>query len=86
MPEEHRHEDKFFYFVDGVKYETDQETVTGALIKAKIPNFDHSYALFLETTGGGPDQLVTDDTSVSLEKEHGPRRFYTVPPATFGRP
>jgi hypothetical protein len=86
MPEEHRHEDKFFYFVDGVKYETDQETVTGALIKAKIPNFDHSYGLFLETAGGGPDQLITDDTSVSLGKEHGPRRLYTVPPATFGQP
>src|SRR6266404_4597338 len=57
MPDGH-HEEKFFYFVDGVKYETDQETVTGALIKAKIPNFDPSYGLFLETAGGGPDQPI----------------------------
>ncbi len=86
MPEEHQKEAKYFYFVDGVKYETDQPTVTGALIKAKIPNFDPSYSLFLEVQGGGPDELITDDTTVSLAKEHGPRRFYTVPPAAFGRP
>jgi len=85
MPEGHDHEDKFIYFVDDKKYETDQQTVTGALIKAKIPNFDHSYSLFLEVHGGGPDQLITDDTTVSLTKEHGHRRFYTVPPAAFGR-
>jgi hypothetical protein len=83
MPDE-LHKDKFFYFVDDVKYETDQETVTGALIKAKIPNFDPNYALFLESVGGAPDQLISDDTPVSLKKEHGPRRFYTVPPAVAG--
>ena len=86
MPEGQQHKDKFFYFVDNVKYETDQETVTGALIKAKIPSFDPSYGLFLETADGGPDQQINDDMSVSLEKERGPRRFFTVPPATFGRP
>ena len=86
MPEEQRKEKEYFYFVDNVKYETDQETVTGALVKAKIPNFDPTYSLFLEATGGGPDELITDDTVVSLKKDHGPRRFYTVPPAAFGRP
>jgi hypothetical protein len=84
MPEGHHDDDRFFYFVDNVKYETDQETVTGALIKAKIPNFDQSYGLYLETTDGSPDRLITDETRVSLEKEHGPRRFITVPPAAFG--
>lgn len=75
---------EFFYFVDNVKYETDQATVTGALIKAKIPNFDPSYSLFLEGVGDEPDLQVQDDTVVSLEKDHGPRRFYTAPPANFG--
>jgi hypothetical protein len=86
MPEEHHKEHEYVYFVDGVKYETDQETVTGALIKAKIPNFDPTYSLFLEVHGGGPDELITDETKVSLKTEHGHRRFYTVPPAAFGRP
>jgi hypothetical protein len=74
----------YFYFVDGVRYETDQSTITGALIKAKIPSFDPSYALVLEGVGNDPDQQITDETVVSLEKDHGPRRLHTVPPAAFG--
>jgi hypothetical protein len=88
MPEGKQTKDKpkkeYFYFVDNVKYETDQSTITGALIKAKIANFDSTYALFLEGVGNDPDQPIGDDTVVSLEKDHGPRRFHTVPPAAFG--
>ncbi|HLN27328.1 MAG TPA: hypothetical protein VK395_06260 [Gemmataceae bacterium] len=83
MPEEQQPQTKYFYFVNATKYETDQLTVTGALIAAKIPDFDLSYSLFLEGEGGGHDQLITDDTAVSLN-ERRPRRFYTVPPAAFG--
>jgi hypothetical protein len=75
---------EYFYFVDNTKYETDQPTLTGALIKAKIANFDPSYALFLEGVGKDPDQQITEETVVSLEKDHGPRRLYSVPPAAFG--
>lgn len=75
---------KHIYFVDNVKYETDHSALTGAQIKAQIPNFDQSYQLFLEEHSDKPDQLITDDTTVSLDKEKGPRRLYTVPPATFG--
>ena len=78
-----KHE-KFFYFVDNVKYEWEHATITGAQIKARIPDFDPTFSLFLENPGPEPDQLIADDTSVSLEKDHGPRRFYTAPPATFG--
>jgi hypothetical protein len=76
--------EKFFYFVDGVRYDSDLEVLTGAQIKARIPNFDHALVLMLEGTGKDPDTIVTDDTSVSLAKDHGPRRFFTTPPATFG--
>ena len=76
--------EKIFYFVDNVKYETDQSTLTGTQIKAKIPNFDNAYGLFLEGHGNDPDQPINDDTSISLDKEKGPRRFYSVPPTTFG--
>lgn len=82
---EKKEEEKIFYFVDNVKYETEHTTLTGAQIKAHISNYDPSYALYLEGPGDDPDQLITDDTSVSLEKEKGPRRFYLVPPATFGK-
>ncbi len=86
MPDERAPKgDKFFYFVDGAKYDSESSTVTGAQIKARLPNFDPTFGLFLENPGDEPDQPITDETSVSLEKEKGPRRFYTAPPMTFGR-
>jgi hypothetical protein len=86
MSNEHSeaHKKKIFFFVDNKKYETEMSTLTGAEIKAMITGFDPSYSLFLEGPGDDPDQLITDDKSVDLEKEKGPRRFYTVPPANFG--
>jgi hypothetical protein len=75
---------KFFYFVDGDKYESDTELTTGGAIKARLPEAKRIYALYLEGHANDPDTLIIDDTTVSLEKEKGPKRFYTVPPATFG--
>jgi len=75
----------FIYFVDNVKYETDQSALTGAQIKAKIPNFNNSYTLYEEGRGSEKDILITDDTSVDFTKEKAPLRFYLVPPATFGK-
>ena len=49
-----RPSEKYFYFVDGVRYESDQEVLTGAQIKARIPNFDNSLVLMLEGTGKEP--------------------------------
>lgn len=76
--------EKYFYFVDGDKFESDEATTTGAIIKSKLPETKRGYTLYLESHGSEADQLINDDTSVSLEKEKGPRRFFTVPPATFG--
>lgn len=75
---------KYFYFVDNVRYETDLASLTGAQIKAKVPNWDPTFGLSLEGHGSDPDQLIGDDEAVSLEKDHGPRRFFRVPPAMFG--
>lgn len=74
----------FSFFVDNQKYETAKSSVTGAEIKAMIPGFDPSYSLFLESPGNEPDKLVQNSTSVSLDTDKGPCRFYTVPPANFG--
>ncbi len=82
--EQDKEKKTFTFFVDNVKFETDQKTVTGAFIKAMVPGFDRSYQLFLENPGNDPDELINDDTTVELDKKHGPARFYSVPPATFG--
>ena len=77
---------KFFFFVDGTKYENDSSSITGAEIKQKIPNFAPGYSLFLEGDDNDPDKLVQDNDSFDLERKgHGPLRFHVVPPATFGR-
>jgi hypothetical protein len=86
MSNDHAHAKpkEFFFFVDNTKYETDKALLTGGEIKTMISGFDPLYSLFLEGPGDEPDELVSDITSVSLEKDKGPKRFYTVPPTNFG--
>jgi hypothetical protein len=83
--EEHHHkpEEKYHYFVDGVEHETHEEHITGAIIRSKLPEAKRGYLLYLEGHEKQPDELINDDTSITLEKHH-PKRFYTVPPASFG--
>jgi predicted GIY-YIG superfamily endonuclease len=76
--------EKYFYFVDGEKFESDNEFTTGAIIKSRLPEAKRGYALYLEGHGNEPDTLINEDTSISLDKEKGPKRFYTTPPASFG--
>jgi hypothetical protein len=76
--------DKFEYFVDGDKYLSDVSGVTGAIIKSRLPEPKRTYALYEEGHANEPDKLINDDTSVTLTKDKGPKRFYTVPPASFG--
>jgi hypothetical protein len=73
-----------FFFVDGQKYETDQEVLTGLQIKAKVANWDPSFDLSLEGHGHDPDQLIQDDQPVRMDQGHGPLHFSSVPKANFG--
>jgi hypothetical protein len=76
---------KYEYFVDTVKYETDDATLTGLQIKERIQGFNPAYQLYLEGHGEDTDRLVSDGEGISLDPQgHGVRKFYTVPPATFG--
>ena len=77
-------QDKYFYFVDGEKFDSETEFTTGAIIKSRLSEGKRNYALYLEGQGNEPDTLIGDDTSIDLAKEKGPKRFYTVPPASFG--
>ena len=76
-------EKQYEYSVDGKEYISAQSALTGAQMKALIPNFDTSYQLVLEGHGNDPDQVIADDFTVDLDVK--PRAaFYSVPPATFG--
>jgi len=73
------------FFVGTVKYETDQAQLTGAQIKAYVPDVPPGTKLSLEGHGNDPDRIVLDDEVVSVdEHKGGPRRFTLVPPANFG--
>lgn len=76
------------YYVDGIEYKTEFESMTGAQIKAAISSFDHKHGLYLERLGESPDDLVSDTQHVVLSDDghlsKGHKQFYTVPPATFG--
>lgn len=77
---------KYFYFVGEKKYESDDATITGAQIKARIVDLEPGTGLSLEGHGNDPDQMIGDADTVSLEigHGHGPLHFTLVPPATFG--
>lgn len=73
------------FFVGQQQYETDQTQLTGAQIKAYVPNLEPGTKLSLEGHGHEPDRIIADDELVSLDEHHGgPRRFTLVPPANFG--
>ena len=74
---------KYFFFLDGTKYETDSSSINGADVRAKLPPDKAGYAIYLEGHGNDPDKQITDSEAFSLEK--GPLCFYSVPPATFGQ-
>jgi hypothetical protein len=78
-----RPKEKYFYFVDSVKYESDEQHTTGAIIKSKLPEAKRGYTLWEEGHGSEPDKQILPTDSITLERDK-PKRFFTVPPATAG--
>ena len=74
----------YIFFINGVRYQTDQEALTGLQIKARVAEWDANHDLVLEGHGDDPDRIVGDDEVVHLDIEQGHRRFSSVPKATFG--
>jgi hypothetical protein len=72
----------FKFMVDNRPYETEQQVITGAQIKATA-GVDPSFGLNLQGHGQDPDRKIADGDSVDLS-EPGREHFYSVPPATYG--
>lgn len=79
----HEHKKKHPFFVDAKRYETEEESLTGAAIK-KIAGIEPTYQLFEEEEGDRPDKAISDGEAVTMSGRV--RHFYAVPPATFGNP
>jgi hypothetical protein len=71
----------FEFFVDAVRYETNEASMTGAKIKAQA-EITPTYQLYLEEQGDTPDKAIADSEGVDLSGKI--KHFYAVPPATFG--
>ncbi len=80
---EHEDKKKYHFFVDAKRFETAQESLSGAAIK-NIAGVSATYQLFEEEEGDTPDKPISDADSVSLVGKV--KHFYAVPPATFGMP
>jgi hypothetical protein len=74
----------YTFFVNCKPYETKKKKLTGAQIKAMVPDWDAQHDLSLEGEGDDPDRIIADDEVVSLVPKHGVRRFSSVPKANFG--
>jgi hypothetical protein len=72
------------FFVGSEKYETTEAELTGAQIKAYVPDVPPGTKLSLEGHGQDPDRIINDDEKVSLQDAQGTCRFTLVPPANFG--
>jgi hypothetical protein len=76
---------KYHFFVDAQKYEVDKPSLTGAEIKQVAKDFNPAYQLYLEGHGNDADRPISDAEALSLSPAGGILKFYSVPPATFGR-
>ena len=73
----------FHFFVNGTRYETEEITLTGLQIKARVANWDANHDLVLEGHSDDPDRKIDDGEPVDLDVNPA-RRFSSVPKANFG--
>lgn len=84
MNDKEKKPEKYFYFVDGVKYESDVAEMSVADIKARVPNAEPADKLSIDGHGNEPDRLLNDGDIVNFTKDKGPVRLTLVPSASFG--
>ncbi|MHB1701034.1 MAG: multiubiquitin domain-containing protein [Acidobacteriaceae bacterium] len=70
------------FFVDGKRFTTDKQNLTGQEIKT-IAGVAGNYQLYLEEEGDTPDRAISDGETVPMD--HREKHFFAVPPATFGK-
>ena len=76
---------KYFFFVDGKKFDWPAPTLSGAEVRAAVPDLNPTFQLIVEGHGNDADRPVLDADTFSLSLPgRGLLKFYTAPPATFG--
>ena len=70
------------YYVDNVIYVHDRSTITGAEIKARVPDYGPGWSLYRHGKGNDPDVLVQDTDVMVLSGER--LMLAALPPAIGG--
>ena len=84
MPSTEAGRKKYKLFVDSRQYEWGKQYISGTELRA-LAGIASGVQVFLEEPGPEkPDRPVPPEASINLD-EPGVEKFYTVPPATFGR-
>lgn len=84
MPSAEAGRKQYKLFVDGRQYDWDKQYISGTELRA-LAGIGSGVQVFLEEPGSEkPDRVVPPDASINLD-DPGVEKFYTVPPATFGR-
>lgn len=71
---------KYQLFVDNDKYEWEKSIITGSELRvlAGIPDNAEIYM----KVPSKPDAAISNDTTIDLEKHHGPAKFSTQSPGS----
>ena len=77
---------KYYFYVDGKKYESSEKLITGSFIEAVTlinagKRSSDKRSIFLDRNNEEPDIKIHDDTEIILG---GYVEFYTIPQASWG--
>jgi hypothetical protein len=72
---------KFTVFINDVRYQLEQPSITGAELKT-LGGIASGNRLFLEEPGPGADQPIADGDVVQLKSG---MKFYDLPPGVVGK-
>jgi hypothetical protein len=74
----------YHYFVGDREHTTEHESLTGAQIIGRIPDWNSVNTLVLESEGAEPDEPIHATTVVVFKGRTSVAHFVITPPATFG--
>lgn len=72
--------EKYKLFVDGDKYEWDENTITGVQLR-ELAGIPDNVQIF-QAVPGQPDIEISDETVIDLKAHHGPVKLSTQSPGS----
>lgn len=74
----------YVFFLDGERHESANSTIRVLDLRALLPEAKRNYGLFEESVTDDPDLQFGDDAATISLTGFNPKKFYSVPSATYG--